>query len=49
MAARIIGFVGYSNENQFAGQSGLERYYEDVLARNNNSLNVNFLLKYFQI
>ncbi|MEK7593709.1 MAG: penicillin-binding protein 2 [Patescibacteria group bacterium] len=47
VAARIIGFVGYSNENQFAGQSGLERYYEDVLARNNNSLNVNFFAEIF--
>lgn len=47
MAARIIGFVGYSNENQFAGQSGLERYYEDVLARNDNSLNINFFAEVF--
>ncbi len=48
LAARTIGFVGYGNEGtQLTGKYGLERYYEDVLVRDNKRLSVNFFAEIF--
>ena len=46
-ASRIIGFVGYNNDNKLQGRYGIERYYEDILSRENNSLYVNFFAEVF--
>ena len=41
LAAKAIGFVSYK-EKDLIGRYGLERYYNDVLARGENSFYVNF-------
>jgi cell division protein FtsI/penicillin-binding protein 2 len=46
MAARILGFVGYDGDN-LVGRTGLEKYYEDVLSRNNNQAYINFFAEIF--
>lgn len=46
MAANTIGFVGY-NGDSFSGRYGLERYYEDVLKRDENEVYVNFFAEIF--
>jgi len=46
LAARILGFVGYDGD-ALVGRSGLEKYYEDVLSRNNNQAYVNFFAEIF--
>lgn len=46
LSARTVGFVGY-NENTLEGKYGLERYYEDVLQRDNEHLSVNFFAEIF--
>jgi stage V sporulation protein D (sporulation-specific penicillin-binding protein) len=46
LAARTIGFIGY-NENTLVGKYGLERYYDDKLARDNEHLSVNFFAEIF--
>ena len=46
-AARIIGFVGYNNDNKFQGRYGIERYYEDILSRQENNLYINFFAEVF--
>ncbi len=45
-AAQVIGFVGY-NGNQLSGRYGLESYYDDVLARKDKDLYVNFFAELF--
>lgn len=45
-AAHVIGFVGYEKDEQ-RGQYGLERYYNDILARDENRLYVNFFADAF--
>jgi cell division protein FtsI/penicillin-binding protein 2 len=45
-AAQILGFVGYDGNN-LGGRYGLEKYYEDVLSRNNNQAYVNFFAEIF--
>lgn len=47
LAAHTLGFVAYNAENEFAGRYGLERYYEDVLGRNNDTVYVNFFAEIF--
>lgn len=48
MAARTIGFVGFgSDDGQLRGKYGLERYYDDVLYRDNTVLSVNFFAEIF--
>src|SRR5690606_28548681 len=42
-----IGFVAYDNTNRLAGRYGLERYYDDVLNRNNDNVYVNFFVEIF--
>jgi stage V sporulation protein D (sporulation-specific penicillin-binding protein) len=46
LAARTIGFIGY-DENTLVGKYGLERYYDDKLARDNEHLSVNFFAEIF--
>ena len=46
LAARILGFVGYDGD-ALVGRTGLEKYYEDVLSRNNNQAYVNFFAEIF--
>lgn len=46
MAARTIGFVGYSGD-ELSGRYGIERYYEDVLKRNDERLSINFFAEMF--
>ncbi|MEK7100030.1 MAG: penicillin-binding transpeptidase domain-containing protein, partial [Patescibacteria group bacterium] len=46
-AAQSIGFVAFDNDNSLAGRFGLERYYEDVLARKNEGLFGNFFAELF--
>jgi len=41
MASHTLGFVGYKGD-ELAGRYGLERFYNDVLSRNDTSLYVNF-------
>jgi cell division protein FtsI/penicillin-binding protein 2 len=46
LAARVIGFVGYDG-NDLVGRYGLEKYYEDTLARRDNQTSVNFFAEIF--
>lgn len=46
-AAQSIGFVAFDNDNELEGRVGLERYYEDVLARGNTGLFGNFFAELF--
>lgn len=50
LAARAVGFVGLSgneDDTQLIGRYGLERYYNDVLFRDNQHLSVNFFAEIF--
>jgi cell division protein FtsI (penicillin-binding protein 3)/stage V sporulation protein D (sporulation-specific penicillin-binding protein) len=46
LSARTIGFVGY-DENDLVGKYGLERFYEETLARDTEHLSVNFFAEIF--
>lgn len=46
-AAQSIGFVAFDNDDSLAGRYGLERYYEDVLTRQNVGLFGNFFTELF--
>lgn len=46
-AAQSVGFVAFDNDNSLAGRFGLERYYEDVLSRDNEGLFGNFFAELF--
>ena len=46
LAAQVLGFLGYKGDT-LAGRYGLERTYEDVLNRNENSMYVNFFVELF--
>jgi len=46
LSARTIGFVGY-DENDLVGKYGLERSYEETLARDTEHLSVNFFAEIF--
>ena len=49
MAARSIGFVGFTDksENELHGKYGLERFYDDVLLKENEVRSVNFFAEIF--
>lgn len=48
MAGQTVGFVGYNaTGNNLTGQAGLERYYSNVLDRNNDEVFVNFFAQIF--
>lgn len=46
LAAQTIGFVGYRGD-EYTGLYGLERYYDDILKRNEEELSVNFFAEMF--
>ena len=46
LAAHALGFVAYKDD-ELGGRYGLERYYEDTLKRNNESVYVNFFAEIF--
>lgn len=47
LAARVLGFVAYNNDNEQRGRYGLERYYEGVLGRSGDNLYRNFFVELF--
>jgi cell division protein FtsI/penicillin-binding protein 2 len=47
IAASTIGFVGYDAENMRVGRYGIERYYDDILRRNSDNVQVNFFAQLF--
>lgn len=46
LAARTIGFIGYDGDD-LVGKYGLERYYDNVLRRDNERMAVNFFAEIF--
>lgn len=46
LAAQAIGFVAYQGDD-LAGRYGLERYYDEVLSREGDSMYVNFFAQMF--
>ena len=46
LAAQTLGFVGFIGD-EFSGRYGLERYYNDVLERDNDGMYVNFFAEIF--
>lgn len=46
LAAHVLGFVGFDG-NQLNGRYGVERYYNDVLARPENTAYTNFFAQIF--
>lgn len=49
LASRTIGFIGYTQDSADAltGRYGLERYYDDVLTRDDGRISVNFFAEIF--
>ncbi len=46
LASQTVGFVGFRG-SEYAGRYGLEKYYEETLVREENSLYVNFFAEIF--
>jgi stage V sporulation protein D (sporulation-specific penicillin-binding protein) len=46
IGAQMLGFVGF-NGQEYGGQYGLERYYEDILERESHNENINFFAEVF--
>jgi len=46
-AAQSIGFIAYADDNNLAGRTGLERYYNDSLERSGEGLFGNFFSRLF--
>lgn len=46
LAAHTIGFVAYNNSNTVSGQYGIERYYNNILVRNETN-DGNFFMRIF--
>ncbi len=49
LSARTVGFVGYTKDSGdgLAGRYGLERYYDEVLTRDDGRISVNFFAEIF--
>lgn len=47
LAAHTIGFVAYNNDDVQKGRYGLERYYDQMLARASEDLYANFFVELF--
>ena len=47
LAAQTIGFVAYNNDDEQKGRYGLERYYEQTLARGGEDSYANFFVELF--
>lgn len=48
LAAQTLGFVAYNNDNEQKGRYGLERYYEQTLARGGKDSYANFFVELFR-
>ncbi len=47
LAAQVLGFVAYNNDNDQKGRYGLERYYEQTLSRSDTDSYANFFVELF--
>jgi cell division protein FtsI/penicillin-binding protein 2 len=47
LAAQLLGFVAYNNDDEQKGRYGLERYYEQTLARSGTDSYANFFVELF--
>lgn len=47
LAAHTLGFLGYNKENEYGGRYGLERFYDEVLTRDDDNVYVNFFAEIF--
>src|SRR3989344_3058763 len=47
LAAQVLGFIGYDDNNIVTGRYGIERFYNDVLKRESKDLFVNFFAEVF--
>jgi stage V sporulation protein D (sporulation-specific penicillin-binding protein) len=47
LAAHLLGFVAYNNDHEQKGRYGLERYYEQTLARGSEDSYANFFVELF--
>jgi cell division protein FtsI/penicillin-binding protein 2 len=47
LASRTLGFVAFDEDSNVVGRYGLEKYYEDILSRKSNAINVNFFAEIF--
>ena len=47
LAAQTVGFVGSNDVGDLSGQYGIERHYEEVLVRHEDSVYVNFFAEVF--
>ncbi len=47
LAAQVLGFVGYDNNNNYSGRYGLENEYNHVLERSTENVYVNFFAEIF--
>jgi len=45
LASHILGFMSFNQDDELKGQYGLERYYDDVLDKNNKNLYANFFVE----
>lgn len=46
LASQTLGFVAYSGDD-IVGRYGLEKYYENILGRDKNQININFFAEIF--
>lgn len=46
LSARTVGFIGY-DKDEIVGKYGLERYYDDILVRDDERMSVNFFAEIF--
>lgn len=46
-AAHAIGLMGYDEQDKYVGRYGLEKYYEEILARPEDKVYKNFFLEIF--
>lgn len=47
LSAHSVGFIGWNDNNKISGLYGLERYYDNVLVRNDGNIYVNFFAEIF--
>lgn len=47
LAAHVLGFVAYNNDDEQKGRYGLERYYEETLSRSGTDSYANFFVELF--
>lgn len=49
LSSRTVGFIGYTQDSadKLTGRYGLERYYDDILTRDDGRISVNFFAEIF--